>query len=96
MRKSCEQCGNDGTLAVCWLLSTVGKSPRVQKCSRGTILCTACLRQLIGPNQSKVPPLLGKRLSEAFTAVRGRSSGLSAPTPLPRPVPVPDRAEVSK
>lgn len=77
MRKSCGQCGNEAAAAVCWLVSTVGRSPRVQKCSKGTALCASCLERLWVAEYSAVAPTLRQRLSEAYTAVLGHLSGPS-------------------
>jgi hypothetical protein len=73
VRKTCEQCGNEAAVAVCWLVSTVGISPRVQKCSRASGFCLDCLKQFGGGEQGKVPPQLLQRLREAYTATIGQS-----------------------
>lgn len=68
VRKSCEQCGNEAVITVCWLLSTVGLSPRVQKCSKASAFCFGCLNRLCESTCSLIHLYLRQRLSEAYTA----------------------------
>jgi hypothetical protein len=68
MRKSCEQCGYEAAITVCWLLSTVGCSPRVQKCSKASAFCFDCLSRLLLPNNMPMAVCLRERLREAYTA----------------------------
>ena len=83
MRKTCEQCGNEATVTVCWLLSTVGSAPRVQKCSKASIFCLACIRGLCAPDGAAMPSLLRQRLQGAYTAAIERIHSDSASSGVP-------------
>jgi hypothetical protein len=71
MRKSCEQCGNAAEVTVCWLVSTLGVSPRAQKCSKVAALCIQCLNRCCKADAGMMHPILRESLSEAYTAILG-------------------------
>jgi hypothetical protein len=81
MRKSCKQCGNEAQVTVCWLVSTIGVSPRHQKCSRATALCIQCLGRLCGADATVMPPIIVESLAEAYTAILGPSRANSLQLP---------------
>lgn len=68
VRKTCEQCGNEATVTICWLISTVGVSPRAQKCSKATIFCWSCIQRLLGCDASPLLSLVRQRLRDAYTS----------------------------
>jgi hypothetical protein len=96
VRKTCEQCGNEAVVTVCWLVSTVGVSPRAQKCSKGTVLCASCLCRLLEAEGSALPLLLRQRLSEAYTAALRRFSGLFHSQSITSVDSIPNQVEVSQ
>lgn len=67
--KSCSQCGRPADLSVCFLVSTVGQSPRTQKCSGSVLLCKTCIRALDAQLESVSPPSLIQSLRTAYTAL---------------------------
>jgi len=79
VRKSCEQCGNSPVVTVCWLISTVGVSPRVQKCSKASIFCWSCMQRLLGCEPSSLPSLVRQRFRDAYTATLGHSQNAASP-----------------
>lgn len=72
--KPCSVCGSDATVSLCYILSTIGRSPRKQQCSSATPLCIACLQRLgaaistLGPSSPQQP------LVDAYTALVARSA----------------------
>lgn len=78
VRKTCEQCGNEAAVTVCWLLSTLGSSPRAQKCSKVSFFCLGCIQRVCAPDGTGMPLLLRQRLQEAYTATTSRFKSDSA------------------
>lgn len=94
VRKSCGQCENEAAVTLCWLLSTVGRSPRLQKCSKSTALCTPCLERLFVAESCAGPAVLRQCLSEVYTAVLDRFSGPPHPQSTTCVDSDPDQVEV--
>lgn len=74
--KTCSECGNPAELSLCQILSTVGRTPRQQRCSTATLFCRACLRGRV--NLLRQPGLLSiqEALSAVFTALADDSTTL--------------------
>jgi hypothetical protein len=75
--RSCNQCGSPAAFSLCNLLSTVGVSPRQQKCSIVTPYCAACIQRLLKLLEtSGLLPLqkLSQPLREAYTALADSST----------------------
>jgi hypothetical protein len=66
---TCNDCGSRSEFSLCLLISTKGQRPRRQKCSRALVLCAACMRGLEGRLDTAGLPDIGKRLSDAHTAI---------------------------
>lgn len=67
--KLCSECGGEAELSLCQILSTVGRTPRQQRCSTATAFCAPCLQSRV-----KLLPHSGLRgiqrpLDKAFTAL---------------------------
>jgi len=73
MRKTCEACGNDAVVTVCWLVSTMGTSPRVQKCSKASALCQDCVGTICSRTDVSGSVFLRQRLADAYTAASAQS-----------------------
>jgi hypothetical protein len=71
--KSCCLCNAYADYSLAFLLSTVGVTPRAQKCSRTILLCTACMRTCLDLLRQSGPAGFGERLQIAYTAVADQS-----------------------
>lgn len=71
----CVRCGAKADLSVCWLLSSVGRAPRKQKCSRRTLLCNACIRGITAGFLGQAPSAVCKTLKEAYTQLADDAAG---------------------
>jgi hypothetical protein len=70
--RSCSQCGSPAAFSMCNLLSTVGITPRRQKCGIATLYCSACIQRLVGLLEASGHSALqnvSQSLSEAYTAL---------------------------
>jgi hypothetical protein len=67
--KQCSRCESPAELSLCFLLSTVGRANRLQKCSRGTLLCNRCMRGLLTSLARVTPRGVQSRLVEAYTTI---------------------------
>jgi hypothetical protein len=47
MPKRCSRCAREAELSVVWVISTVGATPRRQKCSVAVLFCRRCMRDLL-------------------------------------------------
>src|SRR5207249_3080142 len=47
MLKLCSRCSREAELSVVCVISTVGSSPRRQKCSPAVLFCHRCMRDLL-------------------------------------------------
>ena len=68
-KKLCSECGEPADVSLGQIVSTVGRAPKQQRCSKYTAFCVACLEgrikllQVIGLRSTEQP------LREAFTAL---------------------------
>jgi hypothetical protein len=68
-RKSCSYCWRPAEFSLCHLISTIGTTPREQKCSQALVLCNDCIQRIFSliealPFHGYAPPLSG-----AYTAL---------------------------
>jgi len=90
-QRSCSECGGTAEVSLCQIISTVGRTPRFQRCSKATAFCAACLQSRL-----KLLRRLGLRgihrpLGEAFTELAERSAmNLSHSKRRASAVPVPN------
>jgi hypothetical protein len=68
-RKLCSECGDDAAISLCQILSTVGTTPRKQRCTTATAFCAACLQSRVKLLRRLGLQGLHKPLGEAFTAL---------------------------
>lgn len=93
-KRSCSECGSDAELSLCQIISTVGRTPRHQRCSTATAFCAVCLQSRL-----KLLRRLGLRgihqpLGEAFTELAERCGmSLSHSKRRVSAAPVPNAAE---
>ena len=86
--KSCSECGMPAEVSLCQIVSTVGRAPRLQRCSISTAFCAACFEARIKLLGGVGLGGIRQPLSEAFTALanacamRLTSLKQSAPTPV--------------
>jgi hypothetical protein len=66
-RKLCNRCENPAEFSICFVVSTVGRSPRNQKCTETLSLCTACIQNVCGGLRLIAPPRLAESLQAAYT-----------------------------
>jgi hypothetical protein len=70
--RSCSQCGRPAVVSLCHLLSTVGITPRKQKCGTAIPYCSACIQrllELLRVSEHSALQELSQPLSEAYTAL---------------------------
>ena len=77
--KPCSVCGSHAALSLCYILSTIGRSPRKQQCSSTTPLCFACLQRLAATIGTLGPSSPQKPLVDAYTALAARLVDTSTP-----------------
>jgi hypothetical protein len=65
-RKICSICGTPANISLCFLASTVGRSPRMQGAAKAILFCKACIEAAACGRQPE--GLLGvrQRVSEAL------------------------------
>jgi hypothetical protein len=68
-KKVCSECGEPAEVSVCQIVSTVGRAPRLQRCSRAMAFCTACFTARIDLLRGMGSHGVQQPLSEAFTAL---------------------------
>jgi hypothetical protein len=66
--KSCSNCSESAHYSLVFVLSSVGASPRVQKCSPAVALCKWCLQEL-GETECLPSDELRKAVNSAYTAI---------------------------
>lgn len=68
-KKLCSECGEIAEVSLCQILSTVGRTPRRQRCSMSTSFCAPCLHGRIKLLRRLGLHGIQKPLSEAFTTL---------------------------
>ena len=66
-KKNCSRCEQAAEFSLCFVVSSLGRSPRVQKCTESLNLCTACIQNFCGGLQLISPPRLAESLRAAYT-----------------------------
>jgi hypothetical protein len=74
MPKSCSRCGLAAEFSLCLHLSTVGRTPRQQKCMPGVLLCIPCIQAVAESLEVVVPSGLSHSLSGTYTAMATHSA----------------------
>lgn len=72
MLKSCSNCSEPAQYSLVFVLSSVGVSPRSQKCSPAVLFCSDCLQELCEPERLPTNDLR-KAVNSAYTAIKQRS-----------------------
>ena len=72
MQKSCNYCSEPAQHSVVVVLSSIGISPRFQKCSPTVLFCDACLRELC-ETESWGTPGLRKAVNSTYTELHQHS-----------------------
>jgi hypothetical protein len=70
MQKVCSNCSKLAEYSLMFVLSSVGNTPRLQKCSRVVLFCNDCLEELC---DSLCTADLRKAVNSAYTALHQRS-----------------------
>jgi hypothetical protein len=68
-KKLCSECGEPAEVSLCQIVSTVGHSPRQQRCSTAMAFCAACFEARIELLCGVGLRCIKKSLSEAFTSL---------------------------
>jgi hypothetical protein len=68
MQKSCSYCSKPAQYSLGVVLSTVGTSPRLQKCSPVVLFCSDCLNEL-SETECLCTTGLRKAVNSAYTAL---------------------------
>ncbi len=79
MSNECSKCGKDADLAMNSVISTKGRSPRLQRCTKGVFFCMACLQALCMKAGGGLPPALRDALREALTRLQADCAQQSKP-----------------
>lgn len=74
--KQCARCGRQAIASVCLHVSTVGISPRRQKCGTATLFCDSCIRDFYGVLRVGSPQPFYEAATGAYTRIFG-SAGIS-------------------
>lgn len=69
MMKTCTCCGDLAEFSFVAIVSSVGISKRVQKCSRALLLCASCLQKRVQTEHSGADELQ-QAVNSAFTALK--------------------------
>lgn len=93
-QKSCSECGGTAEVSLCQIISTVGRTPRQQRCSTATAFCAACLQGRVKLLRRLGLHGIQKPLGEAFTAL-AEDCGMRLTRPKRRNplLPVPNAAQ---
>ena len=88
LKKLCSVCGGAAEISLCQIVSTVGRAPRLQRCTTATPFCAACLQRCVTLLHVAGLPGIEKPLGEAFTAL-AEACGVGVRRPSVRPIPTP-------
>jgi len=89
--KHCSRCARPASLSLAQIVSTIGVSPRRQKCGEAVLLCTACIQSLELLLAASPFSTLSKALIEAYTSIAGQSA-----TPAKSHTAIPVHQEVTR
>jgi hypothetical protein len=79
--RQCSNCARPAVLSLACLLSTIGASPRRQKCGEAVSLCAACVHSLVQILEVSPLPIISKALCGAYTVIAGHSADVTELNP---------------
>ena len=79
MKRSVCDCGAPAAYSICVLVSSLGVSPRRQKCGRGQTFCAACIQKLLDEQWLNQARNVQESLKEAYTEVAAHLRAESYP-----------------
>lgn len=79
-RRRCIQCGQPAEFSLSFLISTLGHSPRRQKCTTSIPFCSDCIQAVMEAMGTVTPPPLIQPLRESYTALEARPDSRSDPS----------------
>src|ERR1700733_8237524 len=68
-RKICSICGTPANISLCFLASTVGRSPRLQGAAKAILFCKACIEAVVRSRQPEGLSGVQQRVSEALNVL---------------------------
>jgi hypothetical protein len=80
MKKSCSCCSHPAEYSLAFVLSTVGVSPRVQRCSSVVLFCKSCIHALATEECWWGSTALSSALQRAYTAIKQESGDTLNPS----------------
>jgi hypothetical protein len=69
MPKRCSRCALEAELSVVWVISTIGATPRRQKCSVAVPFCHGCMRDLLAKHGRWFTDDLQRSVNNAYTHI---------------------------
>lgn len=78
--RSCSQCGRPADFSLQFLLSTVRRTPRKQKCTKSVLFCKSCIQVVSERITSVAPSDLIQPLISAYTNIARHSNEQSDST----------------
>lgn len=83
MLKACTRCSLEAELSVVCVVSTVGITPRRQKCSPAVLFCHQCMQDLLARRGRLVTGQLQKSVNAAYTHIKRPSKYWSNDDDIP-------------
>jgi hypothetical protein len=87
MLKKCSRCQSEAEVSFVCVISTLGATPRRQKCSAAVLFCHPCLRDLLADRGCFGPNHIRNSVNNAYTdverALATPAEGAGAPSPRP-------------
>jgi hypothetical protein len=71
--KMCEFCAEPAQYSLAFVLSTIGVSPRRQKCSPVVLICGGCIREFYF-SDPQIPEELQNALKQAYTTLNSATT----------------------
>jgi hypothetical protein len=81
--KPCSLCGNPAEYSLQFLLSTLGRTPRLQKTTSAVLLCSACMQGCFASMEPVRPSTLIEPLKTTYTKFASHSDEPSNSASLP-------------
>ena len=67
--KDCTRCGKLASVSISFLLSSVNRNDRKQKCGKATLLCNECIRDFLRVLMIVSPSSLYENARDAYTRI---------------------------
>jgi hypothetical protein len=67
--KNCTRCGNLALVSISFLVSTVNRPERKQKCGKAVLLCDVCIREFLRVLRVVSPSAVYEHAREAYTQI---------------------------